>query len=442
MHPQDASHCSDRSTMPSSFADVDHLLRRAGFGGHTSEISALMPLDWPDAVDQVLDVSQASPPNEGAPVLDGSRGGWPEYIDLAQFWMNRAASSQTPIQERMALFWHGHLCSALAKVRKASLMYEQNLLFVNAGLGRFEDLLQQVSIQPAMLLYLDNNSNVAGSPNENFARELMELFTLGVGNYSEEDVRESARAWTGHGLRENGESYLFRPEEHDDGLKTFMGVTQNWDGPDIISHILSGPKRPQVARFLSRKIWEFFAYADPDPGLVEDLAVLYSASDLDMTALLRAVFLRPEFRSPRCRQGLVRSPIDFIVALMRRTGVDSSVTHPEWNLEPMGQRVFDPPSVAGWDQNKGWVTPSNVWGKRSCVSAVRWHLLKNTDILENDGATAQEAVDSALSLFGIYDASGATRANLRNFYDGEPQAWARRAGLLLLTPLTAEFQLA
>ncbi len=430
------------NSMPSSFADVDHLLRRAGFGGTTDEINALTTLDWPDVVESVLDTSTAPPASQGVPNLGNSGDSWHRYIDVVRFWIERARLSPAPIQEKMVLFWHGHLCSGIDKVGEASLMLDQNQLFRTHGMGGFEDLLQQVSLQPAMIIYLDNASNVAGDPNENFARELMELFTLGVGHYTETDVRESARAWTGHGVDDDELHYVFRGDEHDNGPKTFMGISQNWDGPQIIHQILNGPSQNQVARFISTKIWEFFAYSDPEAAVIDDLAYVFASSGLNMTALLRAVFLRPEFLSQRCRNGLVRSPIDYTIALMRRAGVDSSVAHPEWSINPMGQSPLKPPNVAGWNQNEGWVTPSSVWAKQSLASSVRWHLLENTTVLENEDAPAAEAVEAAFQLFGIYDPSGATRANLEYYYDNEPQTWARRAGLLLLAPLTPEFQMA
>ncbi len=427
--------------MPTTFEDVDHLLRRAGFGGTTAETTALMPLDWPNVVNSVLDTSAAPSPDIGLPGYS-SGSSWQRYIEIVQIWMDRCRVSPTPIQEKMVLFWHGHLCSSIDKVSDARLMFDQNQLFRRDGLGGFENLLQQAAVQPAMLLYLDNASNESGDPNENFARELMELFTLGVGHYSEDDVRESARAWTGHGVDDEESRYEFHSDEHDFGLKTFMGDERDWDGPQIIDRLLNGSTKMQVARFMSTKVWEFFAYSNPDPSLIEQLATGFAGSDLNMTALLRSVFLHPEFRSQRCRQGLVRSPIDFIVALMRRTGVDAAIAHPEWNTEPMGQAPFQPPNVAGWKQNEAWISPSNVWGKRSAASTVRWHLLENTDLLDNDEATAAVAVEAAFQLFGIYNPSGASRSNLEHFYNTEPHSWARRAGLLLLTPLTPDFQMA
>lgn len=428
--------------MPTTFADINHLLRRAGFGGTRAEIEALMPLSWADAVDAVLDLTNAPPLDADLPSISFADSHWQDYISLTQFWMNRASTTPCPIQEKMTMFWHGHLCTSNAKVHSLGLMLQQNSLLRQHALGDFEPLLQAVSVHPAMLLYLDNAENETGSPNENFARELMELFTLGVGHYSEDDVRESARAWTGHGVDDTETGYVFRAEKHDFGQKTFMGITQNWDGPDIIRHLLNGPTKVQLTRFMAKKVWEFFAYSNPDDAVVNALAAEYAASNLNMTVLLRAIFMHPEFLSQRCRQGLVRTPIEYIVALMHQTGLDSSVAHPEWNAAAMGQRPFYPPNVAGWKQNEAWISPGNVWGKRSCASGIRWHFFQNTETLQTDDKTAQQAVSEALELYGIFDCSAATRADLEAFFDTEPHGWARRAGLLFLPGLTPEFQMA
>lgn len=428
--------------MPSSFADIDHLLRRAGFGGSAAEITALSELDWPDAVDQVLDTSTAAPANVALPNLAESETWWNKYKRMTIWWADRSVASSCPIQEKMTLFWHGHLCSSIKKVHTFQHMFDQNQLFRSHGMGSFTELVQLASVQPAMLLYLDNASNEKGSPNENFARELMELFTLGVGQFSEDDVRASARAWTGHGLNSAATAYEFHPEDHDAGSKTFMGVSQNWDGPDIINHLGQGAPGQQSARFISTKLWEFFVYSNPSDELTQALATEFFNSGLNIKTLLRAIFMRPEFRSDQARYGLVRGPFDYMIALMRRTGIDSSSINAPSVTSHLGQGLFDPPNVAGWKQNEEWISASNLWGKRALVNHVRWYLYKKPGVLDADFDTASAAVDAALTYFGLYNASPTTRANLEDYYNSESASWARRAGLLLLTPLAPEFQMA
>ncbi len=435
--------------MPTPAADVAHLLRRVGFGGLPAEIAALTPLTWEQIVDRVLDVSSAPPINAGLPNLDRNRGWWERYVDMTQFWTERCRTTNAPLAEKMVLFWHGFLCSAMDKVADHQAMFEQNQVFRVHGLGSFQTLLRETSLQAAMLRYLDNDVNVAGSPNENFARELMELFTVGVGTpsqptYTENDVRESARAWTGYGVDDNTGRYVFRPEKHDNGAKTFMGTTQNWDGPQIITHLVDGPPRVQTSRFVAAKLWAFLAYPKPDAAIIDTISAAFRDSNMRIDALVRAILLHPEFRSTRARQGLVRSPFEFVVAAMRYTGLPSSVAHPEWTLEPMGQKPFDPPNVSGWRQNEYWISAPAMWAKSNFASHMRWRgidagLLANTASLSVDGA-----VNAALALHGIDRPSATTIAALRNFVDEERSSsrWAEQAGLLFLTLLTPEFQLA
>src|SRR5262249_51423634 len=172
------------------------------------------------------------------------------------------ATSPAPLQEKLTLFWHGHFATANYKVGDMLLMYQQNALWRTQATGNFRDLVQTMSLQPAMLIWLDNDPNEKGQPNENFARELMELFTLGVNQYTQDDVVASARPWTGHNtLDGDREQYHFYPERHDDGQKTFMGVTQDWDGPDIVNFILGSDATHKLiaAKFIAAKMWSFFA---------------------------------------------------------------------------------------------------------------------------------------------------------------------------------------
>jgi uncharacterized protein (DUF1800 family) len=430
--------------MPTPATDVAHLLRRVGFGALPAEIAALTPLSWAQAVDHVLDTSSAPPLNSNLPNLDPNRGGWERYVDMTHFWMERCRTTPAPLAEKMVLFWHGHLCSSLDKVGDHQAIFEQNQVFRAHGLGSFETLLREVSLQPAMIRYLDNDVNVAGSPNENFARELMELFTLGVGHYTEEDVRESARAWTGHGVNDDTGRYVFRSAEHDDGQKTFMGITQNWDGPQIITHLLNGAPRTQTSRFVATKLWSFFAYPDPDAAVIDTISAAFRASNMRIDALVRAILMHPEFLSTRARQGLVRSPIDYAVAAMRHTGLDSSIAHPEWTLEGMGQEPFYPPDVSGWRPNEYWISAPAMWAKSGFASRMRWKGIDAGNLANTRDLSIEAAANAALALHGIDQPSAATMSALRNFIEEERDSsrWAEQAGLLYLSLLTPEFQLA
>ncbi len=408
-----------------------------------ADIAALTSFSWEDLVDQVLDTSDATPHHVGVPDLDPGREFYAKYVDMLWFWLERCRTSHAPLVEKMVLFWHGHLCTSMDKVGNHRWLFDQNQLFRTHGLGNFEDLVQRASVQPAMLAYLDNDRNVAGRPNDNFARELMELFTLGVGNYTESDVTESARAWTGHLLDRDG-AYAFTPEAHDWNDKTFFGLTRNWDGPMIIDHIVDGPKRSVVARFIATKLWSFLAYPQPEPAVVDTVAASFEASGMEIRALVRAILLHPRFRSDTARNGLVRSPIEYTVATMRLTGLPCAEAHPEWSLEAMGQKPFYPPNVSGWRQNTYWITSSALWAKAKFASNIRWKMFNADELANSNSLSPTDAVDAALRRFGIVAPTAPTRNALIHYVENERLAtqWAERAGLLFLPMLSPELQLA
>ncbi len=434
--------------MPSEFLDVAHLLRRSGFGGRRPEIEALMEMEWSDIVDLILDTSPNPPVTEGVPNLNPDTTTWSErYIGMTHHWFERARTVPRPIEEKMALFWHGLLCSGLDKVNQHYLMFDQIQLFRTAGLGDIVELYQAMAIQPAMMLYLDNKDNRRGSLNENFAREVMELFTLGQGHYTEDDVAASARAWTGHGLTSYDtypRTYQFRADRHDSDTKTFMGVTANWDGPEILNHILLGPKQRDAARFISAKMWSFFAYPNPEPALVEDLASAMINGGMRADAVLRAIFNRPEFRSEKARTGLVRSPIEFTVAALRHSNLTSSDIDPQWYVGEMGQSMYDPPNVSGWQQNGYWISSSAMWAKARFASNLRWRAYDNEFLADSPDLPTATSVDRALDTFGVFAASARTKASLTDFVTTERSTsrWAESSGLIFLSLLTPEFQLA
>ncbi|MEM7340728.1 MAG: DUF1800 domain-containing protein [Actinomycetota bacterium] len=432
------------SIAATSYSDVAHLYNRIGFGAGHADIVALQALDWPTLVERVLDTSAATSPSAGVPTFPDGNGSWRNLVEMIWFWLERCRTSHAPLVEKMVLFWHGHLTSSSAKVHDKEWLFDQNQLFRTHGLGSFEQLLQRASVQPAMLRYLDNNRNSAGRPNDNFARELMELFTLGVGNYTEDDVAESARAWTGHSIDKHTGAYRFIPEAHDWGNKTFFGDTRNWDGPNIIDHIVNGPKSDTVARFIATKLWSFLAYPDPEAAVIDSVASAFRSSGMEIRALVRAILLHPQFRSTRAKQGLIRSPIEYVVAVMRATGLDAPTVHPEWALKSMGQQPFYPPNVSGWKQNEYWVNSAATWAKARFASYVRWKLFHNDELANSNDLSPHAAVDAALTRFNLIDPSASTRNALIEYvvHERAHTRWGERAGLLMLPMLTPEIQVA
>ena len=307
-----------------------------------------------------------------------------------------------------------------------------------------------MAIQPAMLRYLSNAQNVKGEPNENFARELMELFTLGIGNYTEDDVQAVARAWTGHNALKPDYEYVFRATHHDTGTKTLFGTTKNWDGPDTIDEILrdNPAKRAVAAKFITRKLWEFLAYPNPDPAIVESLASTFLAADLELLPLLRALLNRPEFYSTTAKQGLVRTPIEWAVAMCAITGLppDDAGLGLAWSAPPMGQELFAPPNVAGWKSNGYWLSTAAISARANIARRITWKLRENGGFGETHTMTPEAAVDHVAAYFHIAPLSTTTRTALLDGMRAERsirwnEYWAT-TNLLTATMMAPELHLA
>jgi len=429
--------------MPTPSGDVAHLLRRAGFGGTAAEVSALAPLDIRAIVDRVLDVS-AAPPVVKPSIVGAKDMTYQQWVAMTQWWLERMRTTRSPLAEKMTLFWHGHLCTSIEKSTDGQSIWNQHQLFRTKGLGSFVDLVQSVSLDPAMLYYLDNTQNRKGAPNENYARELMELFTLGVNQYTQDDVVAAARAWTGHGIDGTTYAYRYRPEQHDDGVKVFFGTAKAWTGPQIVEEILLGKKKQIAARFLATKLWSFFAYPDPESAVIDAIVAPYLSSGLNIKALVKAIFLRPEFYSTKAKRGLVRSPIEYMVATMKGLELPAADAHPEWFCEAMGQVPFSPPNVSGWRPNGYWISSSSTWAKVHWANYVRWQVDKRPILTNLRSLSPDDSVKTVLRQLGIDRAGPTTTYALRRYVDREraTDRWAERPNLILLGLLCPEMQLA
>jgi uncharacterized protein (DUF1800 family) len=432
-------------------ADVAHLLRRAGFGGTASQIATLAGQSWATTVDQLLDFSSAPVDTQPAFLTDDNYADWQREELLLQWWLDRMATSTTPLQEKLTLFWHGHFATANYKVNDMLLMYQQNALFRANAAGNFrDDLVQTMSLQPAMLIWLDNDPNEKGNPNENFARELMELFTLGVNQYTQDDVVASARAWTGYNtLDSDREQFHFYPGRHDDGMKTFMGVTQDWNGPQIIEFILNGDSTHKqiAARFMATKLWSYFAYPGPDTTVVDDISQAFLDADLAVDALVRAIFNHAAFLSDTAKQGLVRSPAEWIVASMKAMNIVAADANPQWWMGDMGQQLFEPPNVSGWRPNEYWLTTSRVWARANWLSYVIWQDDVQDRLSSITSMSVADAVQAAFDLCVIDSPSSHTRTALQNWLTAQRadnNAWDNWTfiNLLVLVLLSPEMALA
>ena len=387
-----------------------HLLRRAGFGGSPADVDRFASMSASAAVDALIrfpDTSAlpARPQLEDPPVppaglyrglmRQNAQGVAPgmaadqtttdarrafamarnqnrrrNLIAMQQWWLGRMIATPAPLQEKMTLFWHGHFTSSPEKQTSAQELLMQNQLFREYALGNVRDLTLHVSQDPAMLRYLDNNVNVKAHPNENYARELMELFTLGIGNYTEQDIRESARAFTGWTFRRNPDgtgSFVDNRRQHDDGSKTFLGQTGNFNGADIVDIIFRQPAAP---RWFAKKLLSFFVYMDPEPQLVDQVAALIRKNDFEMKPVLSALLRSNVFFSDRAYRALVKSPVEFVVGTHQLFGISEVAPVELATLRAMGQVLFYPPNVKGWDGGAAWVNSATILTRENFANAV------------------------------------------------------------------------
>ena len=273
---------------------------------------------------------------------------------VAYWWANRMVASNTPLQEKMALFWHGHYAVNESKVRDYRKLLKELELFHEMGTGNFRDLMVAVAQDPAMLSFLDAGVNVKGASNENFAREIMELFTMGVGNYSESDIREAARAFTGWNYIDL--EFVVNDEQHDSGEKTFLGHTGNFDGVEIIDLIMD---QPVTAEFIAGKLYRFFVRQELSPTLATELGSIFRDADYELAPLLETIFMSQDFYSPASVGNQIKSPVHLVISTYRKLGLDNVPGVPDFNRATgaLGQSLFRPPTVAGWAGGRSWVTP-------------------------------------------------------------------------------------
>jgi uncharacterized protein (DUF1800 family) len=337
---------------------VGHLLRRAGFGATPDELQAQAEKGVAATVEQLVEFDPKTDDLETT--LDKVQGDLVDLHnleDIQTWWLYRMLHSSRPLQEKMTLFWHGHFATAQYKVNDALFMHQQNQTFRSYALGNFKDLTMAVAKDPAMLLWLDGNTNRKGAPNENFARELMELFTLGLGSYTEDDVKAGARAFTGWNLNRAKGQFVFNKNQHDDGEKTFRGMTGNLNGDDVIDNVTADPA---TAKHLARKLFAFFAYDNPEPEVVQPFADLYLKSGLEIKPVVKAILLSDAFYSDTAFTKHIKSPVEYVVGTIRQLGGQVRERALAQALRPLGQELFNPPNVAGWPGGPAWLDAATL----------------------------------------------------------------------------------
>jgi Protein of unknown function (DUF1800) len=401
-------------------ARMAHLLRRAGFGPAPGEIDQRLAEGYEATVQQLVESGAVA---EGLGALDQQIGGLLDFGDIGDvrtWWVYRMIHSRRPLVEKMAFFWHGHFATAVSKVGSPWFMYLQNQLFRERGLGQFEDLLLRASRDPAMLAYLDGSANKKAHPNENYAREVMELFTFGLGHYDEKDVQEAARAFTGWQLRDD--AFFFNAAEHDDGPKTFLGQTGTFDGSDIV-RILA--QHPATAERLVRKLWTFFAYEDPEPKVLAPLLARWKETRGNLREVVRALFLSPAFSSEQAFRARIKSPAEFVIGAVRALGGTIAPRAVVGLMARMGQDLFNPPSVKGWDGGMAWISTSNLFERFNFAASITTargpegtsHLSPEAICGGLLPTSSQQLLEMALAHLLDGRASAASRAALLGYLD-------------------------
>jgi hypothetical protein len=354
-----------------------HLYRRAAFGPSREELLEAERL----GPEGTLDLLMRGRPQAGEalPTLTdvGRVAAGRDERQLRGWWLYCILQGGHPLREKLTLFWHNHFATSIAKVQNPALMFQQNCLLRAHALGKFGPLLHAVSRDPAMLLWLDSNSNVKGRPNENYARELMELFSLGVGHYTEKDVREAARAFTG--WHTDGHGFRFDARLHDSGTKTFLGQTGNWDGDDIVRIVL---RQPAAARFLVRKLYHFLVSetAVPPDALLEPLCRAFRQSDYDVAALVRTMLASRHFYSGHAFRQQVKGPVEYVMGAVQAVYRRCPAGEPDYRplpqqvlvdrLTAMGQPLFAPPNVKGWPGGRAWLNTSTLLERDNFAAAL------------------------------------------------------------------------
>ena len=366
--------------------EAHHLLVRTGFAPASGEVEAITGRSAEQAVDAIIAAARQAQPRHAlppeaiaAPLAQrdvqamsreerqmARREQIREGADIKQWWMREMVETPTPLAERMTLFWHGHFATSQQKVVRADAMWRQHQLLRAGALGNFGDLLHGIGRDPAMLVYLDGARNRKEAPNENFAREVMELFTLGEatqgGGYTEQDIREAARAFTGWSLERDGFTFRFRPALHDFGDKTVLGRSGNFDGDQVLDILLA---QPQAARFITAKLWREFVSPTPDAREVERIAQRFRASRYDISVVMHELLLSDAFWDRANRNVLVKSPVELVVGAVRELGLQPQDLRPlVQKSAQLGQNLLVPPNVKGWPGYTEWINATTLIERR------------------------------------------------------------------------------
>ena len=464
-----------------------HLLRRAGFGATREEFDEYVAMGHDRCVDHLLDAATPNGIEE-----DTLRRYHPDYsgglgtAGITAYWLHRMVSSRAPTQEKVTLFWHGVFATGYAKLTQGRVLMDQLQMFRDHGFGDLKTLLVELSRDPSMIIWLDNQDNHNGAVNENYGRELLELFAMGVGNYTEQDVKECARAFTGWTvgnaeylkLRANNDSlwpygrlnfhFEFDESDHDSGEVSFLGQTGRLGGDDVVDIIC---RQPATAIFIARQMYSFFVADEPpvpqwpytpprDPDAISTLAAAYFESGYDIREMLRVLFKSDFFKSEDVRYQRVKSPAELVAGVLRLTGefrkLSPKLQNEAGTIGIMGQALINPPSVEGWHEGTEWIDTGNLVERINFASG-KFSDIDNPGIGEMIGRLVAEAGESltpegliqgCLDQMGPIDVSPDSRAALLRHasedgdvhLNGDGSGRRRVAEMLRLVAATPDFQ--
>jgi uncharacterized protein (DUF1800 family) len=344
-----------------------HLLRRAGFGASPEAIDRAVAEGMEAAVEGLFDdaTDEDEAYRKTFDAINGRLLNFGEIEPVQAWWAYRMMTTRAPLREKLTLFWHGHFATGSEKVDDPRLMHRQIETIRRHAWGNVRELTLAIARDPAMLVWLDGESSTREHPNENFARELMELFTCGIGHYTEADVQEAARAFTG--WHRDGAAFVFHADDHDPGRKHFLGKSGRFDGADIVDILM---QQPATLRFLARKLLRFFAAPEPSETVVDEAAALLDRTRLDVKWFLRELFQSRHFYSPGCYRTRIASPAEFAIGAIRTLDVRWAAPEVVESLDRMDQRLLGPPNVKGWDGERKWIN-SSTWAARvACARTI------------------------------------------------------------------------
>ncbi len=403
--------------------EAAHLLNRAGFGGSPAEIKTFHALGRTKAVDSLLNPAEPldalpppewSKPEKAAELYNSYREkrreaeqkskGLPQAqaaqirrqaqkeaqrqrnemgTEAQNWWFRKILATQAPLREKMTLFWHDHFSTSFQKVKVPIMLVGQNELFRKNAFGNFRDLTKSVAVDPAMMLYLDSQNSKKGSPNEDFAREVMELFTLGEGNYTEDDIKEAARAFTGNTINRTAAKVVFRPIQWDDGKKKIFGQTGKFKSEDVVDLIF---QQKAAASHVPSKIWEYFVAENPSQSTVDSLASSFKGADFNVGPLLREIFLSKDFYAEPVMRNQIKPPVQFLVQMLKQLEISEPPTgFPIQGQRELGQQLFSPPNVAGWDWGKAWINTNTLLTRYNLAGYLTKGAEAGPDMAKNDG---------------------------------------------------------